>query len=471
MSARPPEGEGSGILTVSELNSGVRMLLERVLPDVWVRGEISGFTAASSGHFYFTLKDEGAQVSAAFFRGSQLRGLHCQPRNGLEVAARGRVTLYEPRGAFQLVVSELHEFGVGLLQRRFEELKEKLRREGLFEESRKRPLPLLPTRVGVVTSPTGAAIRDILQVLSRRNSSVQVLVWPARVQGEGAAAEIAEGIEYFSRSGEVDVVIAGRGGGSYEDLWAFNEEGVARAIFACRVPVISAVGHEIDFTIADFVADHRAPTPSAAAEVVARASVELGERLTGLSGRLCAAWDRLYRNRLHRLELLVRSRGFAGLSHRIQVLAQHVDGSRSRLAHEAAGILRIRQRRLEGLTRRLAAVNPVEHLREGRRRLDLARQGLGLGADRALRTARSRLELAAGRLEGLSPRAVLERGYAVCLGPGGRAVRSHEEAPAGSRVEVLLHRGGLGCRVEECLPPGPSGLPADENRNARSEES
>ena len=266
------------VYSVSELSLEIRNHLERQFPDVWVRGEVSNFRAAGSGHLYFTLKDETAQIRAVCFR-NQARYLKFKPQDGLAVIARGRLSLYEARGEYQLYVEFLEPAGFGALQLAFEQLNQKFAAEGLFDAARKKPLPMLPRSIGVVTSPTGAVIRDILRILQRRYRNAGVLLYPARVQGEGAAQEIAEGIQYFNARPAVDVMIIARGGGSLEDLWAFNEEVVARAIAASKIPVISAVGHETDFTIADFVADLRAPTPSAAAELVVRQKEDLTAEL------------------------------------------------------------------------------------------------------------------------------------------------------------------------------------------------
>src|SRR5579863_5086030 len=275
------------IFRVSELSREIRNRLERDFPDLWVTGEISNLRSAPSGHYYFTLKDQNAQLRAVCFRG-QARYLKFKPEDGLSVIARGQLTIYEARGEYQLVVEFLEPAGLGALQLAFEQLKANLAGEGLFEAARKKPLPVLPRTIGVVTSPTGAVIRDILRVLKRRFRNMNVLLYPVKVQGEGAAKEISEGIEYFNRHTLVDVMIVARGGGSLEDLWAFNEEVVARAIASSKIPVISAVGHETDFTIADFVADLRAPTPSAAAELVIQAKSELLQQLDSLFSRLAS---------------------------------------------------------------------------------------------------------------------------------------------------------------------------------------
>lgn len=441
----PPDP--AAVYSVYSLTSLIRTVLEDTCPDVWVRGEISNFTAASSGHFYFTLKDSRAQVRAVCFRGSQ-RNILCQPRNGMEVLARGRISVYEPRGEYQLIVQEMVDQGHGRLQLAFEQLKEKLKKEGLFDTSRKRPLPLLPARVGVVTSPTGAAIRDIIQVLQRRNSSVHVLVYPVKVQGEGSAGEIAAGIRYFSECPEIDVVIAGRGGGSLEDLWSFNEEEVARAAFTCRVPVISAVGHEIDFTILDFAADLRAPTPSAAAELVAAAAEELQNRLEFLGRSLLTAWDTSQLQRSHRLEVVRLSRGFSDIRHRLLSSFQKLDESRLRLEFAGRRMLAGNAHRLENLDHRCRGQHPARLLQDLEERFRLLRQRLAAGFPRSLAETCQRLRHCREKIASLDPRAVLRRGYAICLGPEGSPLIRAGQAAPGDAVAVLLHQGRLDCRVE-----------------------
>jgi exodeoxyribonuclease VII large subunit len=314
-------------LSVSELTAQVKILVERQFQEVWVEGEVSNFRRHSSGHWYFTLKDEGAMLRCASFR-MQNRLIRFTPEDGLTVRAHGRISLYEARGEYQLLVEYLEPVGVGALQLAFEQMKSRLASEGMFDMERKRPLPLLPRCVGVVTSPTGAAIRDILRVIKRRNESASVKIAPARVQGEGAGAEIAEAIALLNRCEDVDVIIIGRGGGSAEDLWAFNEEAVARAIFDSRVPVVSAVGHETDFTIADFVADLRASTPSAAAEIVSLARDEIQAQLRGLNDAMESAV---------RYRLIERRGALALLSERLKSAGRsRVEGGSERLSVQAA---------------------------------------------------------------------------------------------------------------------------------------
>ncbi len=390
------------ILTVSRLAALLKEVVEENFAQVLVEGEVSNFSVPVSGHCYFSLKDESAQLRAVMFR-SQARLLPFRPENGMRVILSGRVSLYPQRGEIQLIAESLEPRGVGSLQVAFEQLKAKLAAEGLFAETRKRPLPPFPRAVGVVTSATGAAIHDILQVLRRRGAGLRVLLRPVRVQGEGAAQEIAEAIADHNRQGVADVLIVGRGGGSLEDLWAFNEEAVARAVHASAIPVISAVGHETDFTIADFVADLRAPTPSAAAELVAKSRLELEGHLDHLALRLAAQMQR-------RLDLL---------GERVQGLSRRLRSPREQLA--------LRQRRQEELLRRL-------------------RQAM-LGS---LRDASGELAALAGRLDALSPLRTLERGYAIAFAEkSGEAVRDASMLASGDRLRLRFARGGASAIVEE----------------------
>src|SRR5881296_2728361 len=318
------------IYTISEITFEIKRTLENQFGEIWLQGEISNFKHHTSGHMYFTLKDDRAQVKAACFRNSN-RYLKFRPEDGLEVIVRGRISVYEPRGDYQIIVEHMEPVGVGSLQLAFEQLKEKLRKEGLFDEAHKKALPLLPQKIGIVTSPTGAAIRDILRILKRRNASLHVLIYPANVQGAGAAHEIAAGVRYFSTRDDIDVILVGRGGGSIEDLWAFNEEVVARAIFQSRIPVISAVGHEIDFTISDFVADLRAPTPSAAAEMVSGAREELSATVRSLYGRLVQAIRLEIERRRSILERLSRNRAFEVAPNKIREFQQRFDEATLRM--------------------------------------------------------------------------------------------------------------------------------------------
>jgi len=435
------------IYSVYEITSEIKKTLD-AFGIVWIQGEISNFKRHSSGHMYFALKDDRAQLKAAFFRNSNIY-LKFRPEDGLEVLVRGRISVYEPRGDYQIIVELMEPVGVGSLQLAFEQLKEKLRKEGLFDESHKKPLPLLPQKIGIVTSQTGAAIRDMLRVLARRNASLNVLIYPAKVQGEGAAREIADGIRFLNTRSDIDVIIAGRGGGSIEDLWAFNEEIVARAIFESRVPVISAVGHEVDFTISDFVADLRAPTPSAAAEMVSGAREDLMATVQSFQGRLFQSIRLGIETRRVALERLARSRAFYVAPNKIRDFQQSFDEA-SLLMSQAMQhkLARARQREQVALTRliKLNLSQGIVLRREAHanqcRSMVMALRG---GIDRA----RSRLQLAAGKLNALSPLAILERGYAICRNKDGTILKDSDKAVVGDPVNVKLSRGGLLCRVDQ----------------------
>jgi len=437
------------IWTVSELNSAVGELLEEAFPRVWVEGEISNWKVYGSGHAYFSLKDDGGQIAAVLFRAAA-KNFRFEPRDGLAALVAGRVSLYAQRGQYQLIVEELEPRGKGALQLAFEQLKEKLQQEGLFEAARKRPLPALPRTVGVVTSPSGAVIRDIITVLGRRFAGVRVLLNPVRVQGEGAAAEIAAAIAELSRRGDVDVIIVGRGGGSMEDLWAFNEEVVARAIAASPVPVISAVGHETDFTIADFVADLRAPTPSAAAELVVQSKDALEARVTALDRQVRAAFESRLRSARHRLDSLAVHRMIGDGRRRLRDMAQEVDGLESDLQRAGAEKFATRRRALERLGAALAHLSPRARWAVLGGRLVNAGSRLAFAAGRSLTARRNLVAVLAGTLDALSPLGVLGRGYSICRRlPGLEIVKDAAAVTAGGEVEVLLHRGRLWCTVKE----------------------
>jgi exodeoxyribonuclease VII large subunit len=435
------------IYTIFEVTTEIKQALER-FGIVWVQGEISNFKHHTSGHMYFSLKDDRAQLRAACFRNNN-HYLKFRPEDGLEVLARGRISVYEPRGDYQLLVEYMEPVGIGSLQLAFEQLKQKLRKEGLFAEEHKVRLPLLPKKVGVVTSPTGAAIRDMLRILNRRNASLDILIYPARVQGAGAAEEIAAGVRYFNTRDDVDVIVVARGGGSIEDLWAFNEEAVARAIFDSVLPVISAVGHEVDFTIADFVADLRAPTPSAAAEMVSGARDDLLVTVRSLSRRAVQAVRLLIEKRRSSLERLARNRAFNIASNKVRELQQRFDEATLRATQAMAGNLTRLRHRERMLHTRLVKVDL--RLAIARRREILAgkKNRLRSGARSLLQRMRSRLELDMGRMNALSPLAILQRGYAICRNEQGLILRDAGLVTPGDRVEVKLARGELDCRVEQ----------------------
>jgi exodeoxyribonuclease VII large subunit len=441
------------IWTVRDLVGAVRTQLEREYTDVWVEGEISNYRPSDAGHLYFTLKDDGAQLRVVMFR-LQARLLRFRPENGLRVIARGRVTIYEDRGELQVIAEYLEPKGAGALQVAFEQLKAKLAAEGLFESGRKKPIPPLPRRIGVVTSLRGAAIQDILNILRRRHESVHVLIYPAQVQGETAAGEVSAGVRLFNRPGSlpdkqpVDVIIVSRGGGSIEDLAAFNDEQLARTIAASKVPVVSAVGHETDFTIADFVADLRAPTPSAAAELVIRTKHELSERVTDTRQRLARAVR--YRLLMARRDLAERAqeRAVGRIRQLINRRQQRLDDLTYRLAMVERERLRKYRRQLEVAGARLSAHDPRRRLSGFRREL-AAREGL-LNSTIALvlRQRQDRVNSAKARLEALSPQRVLERGYALVFDNAGRLVKDAAQVATGDQIRARLAKGEVKARIE-----------------------
>ncbi len=415
--------EPRAVLSVSELTAELRAALEERFPAVWVEGEISNFRLYGSGHAYFTLKDAEAQLRCVLFR-NRSRRIKFEPADGLHVMAFGSVEVYAQRGEYQLVVELLEPKGLGALQLAFEQRKARLQAEGLFDAARKRALPRFPKKIGIVTSPSGAALRDMLRVIGRRFGELHIVVAPCRVQGDGAAEEIAQGLRDLDALGDVDVVIVGRGGGSLEDLWAFNEEAVARAIAGSKAPVISAVGHEVDFTIADFVADLRAPTPSAAAELVVREKQAVVDALDDL-GR-----------RLHR-----------AVARSLSDLERRADELTLRLRRGMHAEWRRASHRLTLASSALAATSPRARLGAGAHRLERLEARLRNEIRYALTQARHRLGATVGRLDSLSPLAVLGRGYSLTRTRAGRIVRHAAEVQVGDEVHVLLHEGSLECRV------------------------
>ena len=442
------------VFTVSELTAAVRELLEGEFPEIWVEGEISNGKVWNTGHLYFTLKDGGAQIRSVMFR-SALRYLRFKPEDGLHVVARGRLSVYDPKGEYQLVCEHMEPHGLGALQLAFDQLKKRLQAEGLFDTARKRPLPALPAKIGIVTSLDGAAVRDIVKVLRRRYPNAHLVIRPTRVQGEGAAADIARGLAAISRVPGVDVIIVGRGGGSIEDLWAFNEEAVARAIAMAPVPVVSAVGHEVDVTIADFVADVRAPTPSAAAEMVVRAKDDFCTRIDRLRDRMAAAM----RARLHRLRARVHQlsgvTALAGWPVRLANRGRYAAELAHDLQRATRGVLVRQQRRHQQLRALLDACDVRRRFERTRARLGNADAALRAALQRARHRADVRFRSAAARLDNLSPLAVLARGYAVCWdATRTRVIRDAASVEPGDNVRVTLARGELGCRVEETKTDG-----------------
>jgi exodeoxyribonuclease VII large subunit len=435
------------VLTVSALSAQLAAVMEERFPAVWIEGEISNFKVYGSGHAYFTLKDEGAQLRCVLFR-TRARRVRFEPKDGLHVMAFGAVEVYAQRGEYQLVVELLEPRGLGALQLAFEQLKERLAAEGLFSPTRKRPLPRFPRKIGIVTSPSGAALRDMLRVIGRRFGEIHIVLAPARVQGEGAAAEVAQGVRELNALGDVDVIIVGRGGGSLEDLWAFNDEMLARTIAASKIPVISAVGHEVDFTIADFVADVRAATPSNAAELVVKEKRAVVESLADLRVRLRRAMARMMAGQRDRLERTRGRRVLTDPGRPLRDLERRLDDARARLRQAALGAVARGEHRVELAGRGLRALSPVARTLNGRRALTDLHGRLGRGVEQAIVRAGHHLGAAAGRLDSLSPLAVLGRGYSLTRTPTGRIVRSWREVTAGDAVRVLLHEGSLDCRID-----------------------
>jgi len=432
------------VLTVSELNAAIRETLDAEFHDVWVSGEISGLKLAASGHYYFTLKEKDAQVRCVAFRSAH-RYWKFKPQDGTEVVARGRIDVYEVRGEYQLLVELLEPQGLGALQLAFEQLKKKLAAEGLFAPERKRPLPRFPQRIGIVTSLRGAAIADMVHILSRRSPGISIRLFPALVQGEGSVEDICRGIRYFSKSGWADLVIAGRGGGSLEDLWTFNEEAVARAIVECSVPVVSAVGHETDVTIADFVADLRAPTPSAAAELVVPDRKDLLERIANNRGKCAQA----VRYRLAMLERQLRRQGIERalnlLHRRVGRGLQQIDEMEYRLRERMRAAIDTRGRSQRALDSRLRRFDVRPRLAAGGRRLEASELKLAQTLRLSLARRRGRLEQLSARLSQLSPLLILQRGYAIVSSQRGIV---KDALPPGERIHVRVADGEFDATVE-----------------------
>jgi exodeoxyribonuclease VII large subunit len=434
------------VYTVTRLNSEARAVLEGHFPALWVEGEVSNLARPRSGHLYFSLKDRDCQVRCAMFRMFN-RHLGFELVDGGHVLVHARVSLYPERGDFQLLVEYMEEAGAGALRRAFDALKQRLAAEGLFDAARKKPLPAIPRRLGVITSPTGAAVRDILSVLERRFPALPVLIYPVPVQGPGAAGAIARAIALADRRAECDVLVLARGGGSLEDLWPFNEEIVARAIYACRVPIVTGVGHEIDFTIADFAADQRGATPSAAAELVTPDQAELRQRVAHLRGRLQRHLEARLRER--RQTLLGYERRIAHPRRRLFDLAQRIDGLALRLSRAVRALPAAKEGRLRELYARLQRHDPALVVRAGRARREALHGRLRMAGAAALARRRTRVDALQRTLQAMGPLRTLERGYAiVTTHPDGHVLRSAQEAPAGTAVRARLAKGSLVARVE-----------------------
>ncbi len=437
------------ILTVSQLTRRVKNLLEEGIGTVWVSGEISNFKRSSAGHCYFSLKDAASQVDCVMFRG-RISKLQFTPDNGLEVILHGQVSVYERRGNYQIICEEMHPKGQGALQLAFEQLRARLEAEGLFDEALKKPLPMLPKRIGIVTSATGAAIRDILNVINRRFANVHILLYPTRVQGEEAAGEITAGIEALDQLG-IDVLIVGRGGGSLEDLWPFNEEAVVRAIHKARTPVISAVGHEVDVTLSDYVADMRAPTPSAAAELVVQEQQALADRVRNLERALAKGLTRRLESAQQRLRLAGNSYVFRRPEKELlRQRRQAADEARMRLDDAMNAMLREWALRVQGARRSLALLSPGNQVRRAREQWrTLSRRLLAVGSA-ALREKRNQLSPLAAQLDAFSPLKILSRGYSLTWKhPGGALVRDAGELQKGDQVCTRFGQGRIIATVDD----------------------
>jgi len=436
------------VWSVSDLTARIKAQLEEGFPAVWVEGEISNLRTPGSGHAYFTLKDEVAQLRAVLFRGRGRR-VRFDLEDGMQVLAFGGLDVYAARGEYQLVVELLEPKGLGALQVAFDQLKRRLEAEGLFDQARKRPLPAFPRTIAIVTSPTGAAIRDMLHIIGRRFGDIRILVAPVRVQGDGAALDIVRALRNLDEVPDLDVVIVGRGGGSIEDLWAFNDERVARAIVACRAPVISAVGHETDFTIADFVADLRAPTPSGAAELVVREKLAVISALAELYDRLKQAMRSQVQQSRERTVFLARRRVLTDPARALRDRHRRVDELSGRLRAAVRGHHRHVAHRVALATNALSSLHPLARISQGRAVLAQLGGRLVAAGGHSLKASRHRFEASVGRLQNLSPLAVLGRGYSLTRLPSGAVVRRAAETYPGTVIEILLHEGALDARVEQ----------------------
>ncbi|HDO1313034.1 exodeoxyribonuclease VII large subunit [Aeromonas veronii] len=443
-------GREQQVFTVTRLNSAVRMILEQDLGLVWLTGELSNLAMPSSGHWYFSLKDLGAQVRCAMFKGNNRR-VAFRPQDGMQVLVQARVSLYEPRGDYQLIIESMQPAGDGVLALRFEELKRRLGAEGLFDEGRKRPLPREPRAVGLITSATGAALHDMLTVLKRRAPDLPVFIYPTQVQGSAAISQIVAAIAKANQRAEVDVLIVGRGGGSLEDLWCFNEEAVARAIAHSAIPVVSAVGHEVDVTISDFAADLRAPTPSAAAELVAPDNQARIQRLAHLKQRLLQAMSRKQIAARHDFILLQKRLDHQDPKRRLEQQSQRLDELSTRLQQLLRQRLHQGERRLTNLELRLQGKSPERLLAAGKRRHQLAEERLDALIAKRQDLASHRLAMLTARLDGVSPLATLGRGYSITRTARGEVISRADQVNSGDQLITTLAQGSLQVRVEEVI--------------------
>jgi len=434
------------ILTVSELTHEIKDILEMKFPDIWIEGEVSNLRVPPSGHIYFTLKDDLSQIRAVLFK-TQARTLRFIPGDGLHLICRGRVSLYEKRGEYQLILEYMEPKGIGAFQLAFLQLKERLEKEGLFDASHKKPITMVPQTIGIITSPTGAVIRDMLHIIHRRFENVHILLYPVRVQGEGASLEIANAIEYFNERTDVDVIILGRGGGSLEDLWAFNEEGLARAIYDSKIPIISAVGHETDYTISDFVADLRAPTPSAAAELVVRDKREIKNSLHYLEDRLQSQILQTLQD--HRTDLSHLRKMLKDPRKKVEEYILRVDELFNRVRFLTSWNLKRRKEKEFHLHERLFLRNPLQRIEGLRLLISESEKRLRQDIRHCIEIQRQKVGGVLGKLDSLSPLSILQRGYSITRKiPSLQILRDSAHVEAGDKVEVRLHRGALICGIE-----------------------
>ncbi|MBW1722056.1 MAG: exodeoxyribonuclease VII large subunit [Deltaproteobacteria bacterium] len=441
------ESDGPRIYSVSALTEEIRGLLEDRFDFLWVEGEVSNFRVPASGHFYMVLKDDRAQIRAVMFR-PRVRSLKFRPEDGMKVLCNGRLAVYPPRGEYQIILDYLEPLGVGALALAFEQLKRKLAAQGLFDPEKKKPLPFLPQKVAVITSPTGAAIRDFLKVIHRRFANIEVILVPARVQGEGAAEEIIQALRLADREPDVDVIVLTRGGGSLEDLWAFNDEALAHAIRASRIPVVSAVGHEIDVTISDLAADYRAPTPSAAAEILVREKEALRDRISILSTRM----ERALMTRLQhwKQQLALLRKGLVDPRRALGESWLHLDDLVLRLTRNMSSLLKERRNKLISEQRTLLLTSPANLCRAHRERLEYRKLSLENFMERRLEACGKAFSLLEEKIKALNPYSVLKRGYSITRTlPGKEILREATRVAPEDRVEVLLAEGAIECSVEK----------------------
>ena len=435
------------VYTVTEITRSIKFSLETEFPLVWIEGEISNLRIPSSGHMYLTIKDEESQIKVVMFRSGKSQ-LKFEPKDGDQVIVKGKITVYEPRGEYQIVIDYMEPKGIGALQLAFQQLKEKLSREGLFDDELKKTLPLLPQKIGIVTSPTGAAIRDILNIIDRRFPNLHVLIAPVKVQGEGAAQEIAAAVKDLNKIKDVDAIIVGRGGGSIEDLWAFNEEVVARAIFESKIPVVSAVGHEIDFTISDFVSDLRAPTPSAAAELVVRDKNILFKNIATLYKRLLGNIRGTLNESKTELKNLVSRKVLQDPLTPIHERQQRLDEITLRMERAIKSFLQIQKEKNRTNKKHLFLLNPLNKIKQHKVLLREAEKKINSQMNFTLNISRNTLNAAMKRLNSVSPLSVLERGYAICRTyPDEKVLKDSGKVSTGDLVKVQLSKGKLLCNV------------------------